>query len=342
MRRNKYLRHGFLSILALAMSLSATAARADVVRSDITDIGQSLKLPVYKWSDESASAKGVIFAIHGATLYARRFQTAAEHFAQQGYPVYALDLRGFGSWRTNGTEYADGDELIHYQMSENDIVQVLTKLREANPDAKIYCLGESLGANLAVWVGSEHPALADGLVLVSPCVKNCVHIGPRLVVDLVLGFLNPNRNMSLSPYIKPYLCDDRLATAEYIDDPEIRHVLSPVELVKSFKTNTLAIAEMDKMPADLPVLVVAGKRDKIYSSRAIPRFVNGMGSKRKTVEIIPNHGHLLIESPRVRPGVLSIIDGWLSESDRTARAPLSKSAAETTADADISKLGSTR
>jgi alpha-beta hydrolase superfamily lysophospholipase len=322
-----------LPVVIASLSLCGTPARADVIRQDKTDIGDALNLPVYKWSDDSVPTKGVILGIHGATLYAKRFETTAKHFAKEGYPVYAVDMRGFGAWRTQGEDFAEGDRKIHYTMSENDLVNVLTKLRSDNPNTKVYCMGESLGANLAVWVGSEHPQLTDGLVLVSPCVKSYLHPTPYLAIDVIKGLIHRERSMSLTHYIKPNLCDDKATTAEYMNDPGIVHAFSPVDVVKSIKTNTIALMSMDKMPQTLPVLVVAGKKDRIYKASAIPPFVAGMGSKRKTVQIIPKRGHLLIESPRVRPDVLSIIDRWLVTSDQTAQTAHGPA---TTADAYIS------
>ncbi len=145
------------------------------------------------------------------------------------------------------------------------------------------------------------------------------------------GILEAEATNFTGQYIEPYLCDDMAATREYLDDPEICHTMSPVEIVKAIKTNALALQNKAKMPADLPVLIVAGKVDKIYKASAIPAFAEGMGSKRKKVEIMPKRGHLLIESPRVQPAVLSIIDDFLKTDLRTA----SNDARATTADASV-------
>lgn len=84
------------------------------------------------------------------------------------------------------------------------------------------------------------------------------------------------------------------------------------------KTNTLSLLTKQRIPADMPVLVVAGKIDKIYRASAIPAFVDGMGSRKRTVEIIPNRGHLLLESVYVKPEVVGIIDKWLQDPVQTA------------------------
>jgi len=309
----------FLSILiattALVAPTTAIAANGQVVRQDETPIGRELNLPVYEWSDSSVPTKDIIFAIHGATLYARRFEWVAQHLAHEGYPVYALDLRGFGSWRTEGEKFADGDTLVHYGMSEADIVQVLQKIHSKNPDKRIICMGESLGANLAVWVGSNHSDLANGLILVSPCIKPMFHFNPMAPIYLVHGLWNHEWHLPLGAQIKKYLSEDKNVTAEYLSDPMMYHELSAAEFYKSIKTNSLALAAKDKIPATMPVLVIAGQIDRVYQPKAVKPFVAAMGSQRKTLAIIPNRGHLLIEHPAVSPTVLSIIDKWLEKGD---------------------------
>jgi alpha-beta hydrolase superfamily lysophospholipase len=314
-----------LLVLALGLAALGAPAKAEVVFQDSTAIGKELNLPVYKWSDSSVPQKGLIFAIHGATLYAKRFDTVARHFAENGYPVYAVDMRGFGRWRTEGNSFADGDTKIHYSRSENDIVSVLLKIREEQPNQKIYCLGESLGANVAIWVGAEYPELTDGLVLSSPCIKACVNYNARLAFDAARSVLKPERAVKLTPYIKYTLCDDQKTTDEYLQDPGICHSFSAVDVIKSMKTNTLSVLSKERIPADMPVLVVAGKIDKIYKASAIPAFVAEMGSRKRTVEIIPNRGHLLLESTYVKPEVVGIIDRWLQNPTQTADYPTTPS-----------------
>ena len=245
----KKLKLASLVAASLLLSTSSTLpSLADVECIENTEVGKSLNLPLYQWRDQSVPTKAVIFAIHGATLYAKRFDTAARHFAEEGYPVYALDLRGYGRWRTEGDSFAKGDKFIHYTMSEDDIVQVLTKIRQTEPNTKIYCLGESLGANLVAWIGSDRPELTDGLIMISPCVKSVLHAGPPEIMAFIKGLINNNRRMCLTPYIRPYLSEDKVATDEYLNDPNIFHIMTPVELVKSIKTNTIALQNVDKIP----------------------------------------------------------------------------------------------
>lgn len=303
------------SVFGGMLLFSPLSASAETKVSSDTSIGQELHLPVYQWVDDTVpEKKGVIFTIHGATLYARRFESLAQHLAQAGYIIYGLDLRGFGQWRNHSAMFG-GDSKIHYTQSQSDIVRVLEVLRKQYPNERIYALGESLGANLSVWVASEHPQLVDGLILSSPCIKPIWHARPRLAVDIVRGVIAPHREMRLDSYIKPYLAEDKRVAVQYLRDPMICKRFSAVDLIKSLKTNTLALSQPEKIPSDMPILIVAGKKDKIYKASAIPAFASKIGSQQKAVYIVPGKGHLLLEHPFLDKRIVGIIDTWLAQNE---------------------------
>jgi alpha-beta hydrolase superfamily lysophospholipase len=276
-----------------------------------TALGNELRLPVCSWIDRGKPAQAIILALHGVTLYSGNFDATAKHLAGQGYPVYALDMRGFGRWQTESGNFS-GDSGIHYTQSREDLEIVLQHLREQYPDKKIICLGESIGANLAVWLASTRPNYCDGVILSSPCIKHCFHPYLKLPLDTIAGLLAPNKRHHTRPYIDRYLSDDRRVTDAYFADPLIVHSMSPAEMVKSLKTNTLTLLSAKNVPTSMPVLIVAGANDSIYHASAIPSFVEQLGSRNKTVVIEPKKGHLLLETEFVEPKILSVIDDWLS------------------------------
>ena len=156
-----------IAVAALLAAAQAVPAMAETVIRTQTAEGDALKLPVYSWTDSAVATKAIIFAIHGVTLYSRNFDEPAKHLASEGYPVYALDMRGFGRWQAESSKFA-GDTGIHYTQSQEDLENVLKKLRAEYPDKKLYVLGESIGANLALWLASKNPELMDGVILSSP------------------------------------------------------------------------------------------------------------------------------------------------------------------------------
>jgi acylglycerol lipase len=287
-------------------------AHADAAFTKETNEGQSLNLPIYSWTDSATAPKAIIVAVHGVTLYSANFNETAKHLASDGYPVYAVDMRGFGRWQTESARFS-GDDQIHYQQSQQDLEALIKKLHDENPDKKIYLLGESIGANMGLWLASKEPNLIDGLILASPCIKACFHPMPRMVPDFFRGLMHPNSKHPTRPYIKPFISDDKRVTAEYFADPVIMHTMSPVEMFKSLKTNTRSLLSAKDIPTRFPILIVAGKRDRIYHADAIPEFLQQIGAENTTVVIEQKKGHILLETKYVEPTILSVIDSWLAK-----------------------------
>lgn len=298
------------ALVAAIAALTPCVANAEAVREDDPSLGKELNLPICKWQHPAVQPKGIILALHGVTLHAKRFETVGKKLAANGYPVYALDLRGFGRWRTENEKF-NGDNKIHYTQSQDDLVRVLTEMRKKYPETPIYLMGESLGANLSVWAASTHSDLIDGIILSSPCVKRIIRLNPRVMLDATKGLFKPYSEFGLEPHIKPYLSEDPRVTEEYLADPVIDKEMSPADLIKSVKTNVIALAQSDKIPEDMPILMLVGEQDRIYKAKAIPKFAKKIPSKEQTIYVFENKGHLLLEHNYVQPDVLAKLDEWL-------------------------------
>ncbi|HEY9678329.1 MAG TPA: alpha/beta fold hydrolase [Drouetiella sp.] len=299
----------FSTVAALSLSCGA---RADVLQTEDSDVGAELKLPVMEWKDSSVPTKAIIFCIHGATLYTGTFDHFARHLASEGYQIYGLDMRGFGRWQKENDKFG-GDAAIHYTQSKADMCEVLGMLRRTHPHEKIFCMGESVGSNMAFWLAAEKPELVDGAICSSPCIKKVVHPNAHFIVDVTRGLHDPYKAYDLKPHIEPYLSDDKTVTEHYMNDPMINRKLSIADLIKSMRTNSDALKNAEKMPVDMPLLIVAGGKDEIYRASAIPPFMKKVGSRKQTVFIAPTKGHLLLETTHTDPQIMSEIDSWLAK-----------------------------
>jgi alpha-beta hydrolase superfamily lysophospholipase len=318
--KGKFLRTA-LSFFASLLVAPAIAPQAQATPTcDVnSDIGQHLKLPVYRWHDDTQPVNGYIVGIHGLTFYASAFDSLAQSLASKGFEFYAADIRGFGRWKTESAKFG-GDEQIHFSQAEDDVKQICETLRSQHPGAKVYVLGESLGANLAFWLASNHSNLVDGIIVSGPCFETDVHPSPRWAVDVVRGLSHPNKPLNLTPYITPYLSNDKELTQACLNDEKICRNLSPVDLYKAGRTNKEALANLGRIPASMPVLVIAGEQDKVMHTSAISKQLPKMGSKQISVHIIPQRGHLLLEHQKVDNKIAKILDNFLDVRPMTANA----------------------
>lgn len=300
-----------LGYLLATWAAAITPAFAAPVCNLDNEAAEKLNLPIYEWTDPSVPNKGTIVAIHGLTFYAAAYDDFARHLAEKGYHVYAADMRGFGRWKEESKKFG-GDDKIHFTQSTEDIVKLLTFLNNRYGEKPI-CLGESLGANLALTVAAEHPDLVQSAIVSAPCVKTCVHPSPRWAIDFWKGLAHPNKPLNLERYIEPYLSNNKDLTAACMADRKICRSMSPVELIKADKTNKLAIAQLESIPDTMPLLIMAGKEDQVVKASALPKMVARLKTKDKTLHVIPKHGHLMIEHQKVDTTVAQLVDTWLDK-----------------------------
>lgn len=297
---------------------SSTSADAQPVSTADSDLGNKLNLPVHKWCDDEKDRKGVIIAVHGMTFYGQAFDHIARELSNDGFVVYAPDMRGFGRWKNESAKF-NGDERIHNSLSQQDLLKLVTAARQEYPDSKIFCMGESLGSSLAIWLASNHPESVDGVILSAPCFKQLLHPRPRWAVEIVKGLVSPNKPMTLVPYIKPNLSPDKNLTLRCLADKQLATSASAVELIKTHITNKQARKCISLIPEKFPVLIMAGEKDRIFKSKEIEKVASEFGSKKTSVHIFPGKGHLLLEGQAVEDDVKTLLKSWLQQQVGEAR-----------------------
>lgn len=316
----------FASLIAVTSAvvsalLFALPAQAYPEYTRNPEIAETVKVPIAKWWDSAVPEKGIILAVHGLTLCGDAFDVTARELTQKGYTVYAFDMRGFGRWREEAAKYNDPGT-VNYEFIRRDLIKVSRTIRERFPESKLFLMGESLGANLSVWLATQSPQLADGLVLSALCYKTRFHPRWRWLADVPAGFVMPNAPMKLSPYVKPSLSTDPEVTEKYLKDPSISHELSIVTLVKGQLTNRIALKEVEKLPEKLPILILCGEEDGLFKTKALDGVIKRMGSKRIDFRVLPGTGHLILECQKPGGNISSVIADWIANPDaKTAQNP---------------------
>lgn len=299
--------------LALLLSLAASNVQAAPTYLAQNKVSQQLNLPISEWIDANKKRKGTIIAVHGLTLYGDAWNDLAKHLAVNGYRVFALDQRGFGRWQKNGAKYG-GNNKIEISQSQQDLLDLTTTIRQANPKQKLFLLGESLGSNMILSLMSEHPELADGAILGSPCYKRRAHPAPlSWTKDLAKQMIKPNKAIDLSPYSAKYLSNDPVVEKDCDQDPMLNRRMTPAELIKVDVLCNRSWNDAKVLPASFPLLIVAGDKDAMFKSTDLKKGIEKFGSKNISLNLLAGRGHLLMEHQKVIPRVGSLLDSWLSK-----------------------------
>jgi alpha-beta hydrolase superfamily lysophospholipase len=244
--------------------------------------------------------------VHGLTLHSGTFDTIARRLAEEGVAVYAQDLRGHGRWMDG----ASGNSVtVDYESSYCDLVSLIKSVKAKYPNLPFFCIGESLGADLAMRAAGDMPGTFDGLILSSPAVKiqsftkEKLEMGGRLLST-------PKRQVDIVPFMREFASDDPQIVAGVLNDPLVRKHLSGIELYRTAAMCKPVLSYAKKVP-DVPILVMQGSRDRMVRAQAVIKLLQQLKSSDQTVRWFPDRGHLLIETVYVHADTLAVVDNWL-------------------------------
>lgn len=297
------------ALLTLAIS-PVSFAYSQVLEDYHSPIFQDLRVPVYTWMPVNSSPKAIVIALHGGCLHGRAYRTLGQSLAARNYMLVSLDMRGYGAWYHEGFGSKD-DRHFNYASSEVDVLLLVDQLSKSFPDTPVFLLGESLGANMAEILLADCPDLFAGAVMVNPYVRWRVLLHPYMPVTGLRSLVTPLSRQTIKPYLKNRLSEDLSQTQAQFQDPLSRNNQSLVELLQSLFFNIKGRRSVSHIRADKPVLFVVGKQDRLCNPKATEKQFEKMPNFDKTLFLLQGKGHLLVETTKIEPAVVEILDQWL-------------------------------
>lgn len=295
-----------LAVAAL-LALAGLSAGAETVRQDGGPIARQLHMPVYVWQDTIKAPRGIVLAIHGLAMHGTNYDAWARSLSADGFVVAAPDLRGYGKWLKTKTT------AVAYTESERDLRQLAGTLRQRYPGIPLFLAGESLGGTLALRVAARHPDLVDGLILSAPALKHRHHIQWKTIADVAIALADPAHQVDVSPYIKNYYSDDPSICSEEINDPLVRKNLHLGDIMASCRMIAGTASLVDEIPSDMPILVIQGQNDRMIKRQSISMLEHHLHSRHASVRVLPNHGHILLETAFLSAEAVTTVKDWLNQ-----------------------------
>jgi alpha-beta hydrolase superfamily lysophospholipase len=309
-------------------------------------LSKELGIPLYMWDDGTDSPKAIIVAFHGLTFHGKVYKELGKRLAQDGYLVVAPEMRGYGRWyycsknggahtkdcghvtaktrlpkitslpktKENKTTYSQRVcKRANYKQSLNDFTALLKRLHQEYPGLMLYCIGESLGADMAVRLASTSGQLVDGLILASPAIKKQGILRRSLIPESAKMMFNPAREINVRPYLENCLSEDKRIVNERAQDPYVRKGLSLLELLSTQKTTKETLTYIPNISPNTPVLIIQGTDDRIIKANGVVLILERLRAKDQTVRWFDNRGHVLLETAYIQPDTWSTITDWLTE-----------------------------
>lgn len=266
-------------------------------------------LPLITWQPadntvDGNAPKAVILCVHALGLESRAFGPFAKKMIAKNFAVYAMDVRGFGAWQS---EY--GSETVSFDRAIEDIAAILRVIKKRQPGLPVFLLGESMGGAMVLRAASEFGDEMAGVISSVPSAER--QGGVKMAVNVAFNFFkSPNKPFDIGTGIAAQATSIVELRDAWKNDPRARGDLSPIELIKF----DLFMKETRKRCALIrttPIMVVQGMADKLVRPEGTYEMYHNVNSPDKTMLIIGNAEHLILETPNQSKVLLDGLTAWL-------------------------------
>ena len=236
------------------------------------------RLFVNQWLP-TAPLKAIVLLAHGMAEHSARYQGLAQKLCDQGYGIYAPDLRGHGTTAENGTlgHFADDDGWCKVV---GDLASLNQHVGQQHPGVPILLIGHSMGSYIAQAYLLHHSASLHGAVLSGSNFQPValyraarqiaraerLRQGPKgrsaLIEWLSFGSFNKHFKPVRTPF--DWLSRDPAEVDKYINDPLCGMRCTNqlwVDLLGGLQQISKA-SNLAQIDPGLPLLVIGGECDR--------------------------------------------------------------------------------
>ncbi|MCX5715704.1 MAG: lysophospholipase [Candidatus Omnitrophica bacterium] len=237
-----------------------------------------------KW--ECRSPKAVFLLVHGLGGHSGRWEFLADFFLHYERSSYAIELKGFGETKDLRGHIDSFDTYL------KDIVSLHEIIKRENSGAKIFLLGESMGALISFLTAAKNPNLFNGLICISPAFKSRLKFGFLGYLKIfTLLIINPKKRVSV-PF-NSMMCTRDVKYQKLMDNDSREYRLATPRLLLNIAlAGRQATAIKDNIRT--PVLfLVAGEYDRLIDPAAAQNIFGGLQASGKEMIRYPQMCHAL-------------------------------------------------
>lgn len=322
---------GATGILAALVALVACAtvktATPEAGMSKLA-AGDGTQLALHRWPVPAGSARAVVMIVHGASEHAARYDRFARFLNDNGFAVYAMDLRGHGNTRLrSGAPLDAGPDAWNHFVEDQKWLRDL--IAREYPGKKVVFLGHSMGSAIAqdymtrygrsvdayILSGTFYgPALPDDVLKATDDAAKSAPLDPSpIFAGLFVGF---NKPFSDKPGFE-WLSRDPAEVAKYVNDPLCGKPFGN-ELTRDFfrGLSRMRAPEIEaRIPKDVPIHIVSGDQDPVGDNTkgvmALVERYHALGLTKVTYKFYPQARHELLNETN-RDEVQKDLLNWLA------------------------------
>lgn len=277
-----------------------------------------------------AEPKRLVLLIHGMAEHSARYARFGTALADAGNAVFAFDLRGHGDEASRGHF---GDE--NWQKLLGDVETVRDEALHRFPGRPLVLFGHSMGSFVtqellttsmpdvaaAVLSATDKPPAALRWFGIAAASAERLRVGARGTSPVLQFFSFGSFNRPFRPARTEFdwLSADPDEVDAYIADPRCGFACSTASWQALLRAigRAQSAGALRKLPAGLPVLMIAGDADPVARQgagpRALARAYRRAGLREVEVRLYPEGRHELLNDV-MRDRVTADVLSWLEES----------------------------
>jgi acylglycerol lipase len=260
------------------------------------------------WPATTAWNGRVLVVLHGIGYHSAPYRVIAHGLNPYGTEVYGLDARGHGLSQGRRGYVGTSTEV------GADVECMMRVVKEQRPGARIFLLGDSMGADLALNYAKRNSRELAGLILLA------------LALNLDVSQFLSLESLSLMPYFalahrEPVISLVGKRLEESTRDPEFveRRRVDPlaykhVSFGYLLDIHRLVFGWRWKIAPRIhaPTLLIKGGKDRVVSHRECVAFDRLSASPDKCFKIYPDVLHTTLWDPET-PEILEQVNNWVME-----------------------------
>jgi alpha-beta hydrolase superfamily lysophospholipase len=249
-----------------------------------------------------------VVVLHGIGYHSAPYKIIADMLNPQGTDVYGLDARGHGLSQGRrgyvGTQAEVGA----------DVEAMIRFVKQQRPSARIFLLGDSMGADLALNYAKRNSRELAGLILLALALN--LHLSQYLSLEslslmpyLVLAHREPvislvGKRLDESSRDPEFIARRRVDPLAY-KNVSFGYLLDVLRLVAGWRWKIAPRVHV-------PTLLIKGGQDRVVSHRECVGFDKLSASTDKTFKIYPDVRHTTLWDPET-PEILDVVGKWIQE-----------------------------
>lgn len=261
--------------------------------------------PTSFWAPVGAP-RAAMLCIHGLGLHRGTFGDFASALANRNIAVFAVDLRGFGTW------YQQGQGKMDFDASMQDVRHTLEMMRLKYPNIPIFLLGESMGGAVALRAAVQNRDLVSGLISSVPSNDRFGGLGEDLHIPLRILAGGFKDQFDVGSHVIHYATAKADLRELWKNDPRGRNNFSPQELM-TFQGFMKKNFDMASQVKDLPVLVIQGAKDKLVRPSGTWDVWDHLNTPNLDIALSSNAEHLIFEYGQFSADDLNYVSNWLDK-----------------------------